>query len=234
MNTPPHADKARDAQAEYWEAVSDRRSADHPVVVAFAAGILRDLGPYLTAGAVLEVGCGNGFLSLPLSRKVALVGVDFSRHMLAANPIAGRVVGRAEALPFADGAFPLVFCQALLHHCPDPAAALAEMARVSSCYVIAHEPNRNHPAMAAFSLSRRVEWGALRLGPRRLRRLFEDAGLVVEASRVRGLILPNRLPRALLSLFAALDRRTSLARRCGFYRLVVGRKPAAGENPRLY
>jgi SAM-dependent methyltransferase len=51
------------------------------------------------------------------------------------------VAGDATRLPFADGAFDLVVCQALLINLPDPPAALAEFRRVSSDLVAAIEPD---------------------------------------------------------------------------------------------
>ncbi len=215
-------DQTEDRQSRYWESIGRRRDAGHPVVAAFAAGILRELAPYLQAGPVLDVGCGNGFLTLPLSRRGRAVGVDFAAEMLARNPVRTRVQGRAEALPFPDRSFPVVLCQGLLHHCPDPGAVVREMARVSSRYVIAHEPNRNNPAMAAFSLSKRVEWGALRFGATYLASLFEAAGLQLVENRVRGMILPNKTPEWLLGTARQLDEGRALPRMMGFYRWVVG------------
>lgn len=190
---------------------------------AFATGVLREILPFIAHEPVLELGCGNGYLTAPLAERGPVVGVDFSREMLARNPVAARVAARAEALPFGDGAFPAVFCQGLLHHCPDPAAVLREMARVSSRYVIAHEPNRNHPAMALFSLSKRVEWGALRFSRRYVESLFRLAGLTLCESHVRGMVLPNRVPAALADTAARVDR-SRLLRPLGFYLLVVGEK----------
>jgi len=57
---------------------------------------------------------------------IDLVG-DLAKNML------GRTfcpLGDAAALPFTDGAFDLVVCRAALHHFPDPAVQIAEMARV--------------------------------------------------------------------------------------------------------
>lgn len=216
---PPQPDR----QSRYWESIEERRPADHPVVLAFAEGVLAAILPHLQEGPVLEVGCGNGFLTRALARRLPVVGVDFSREMLAHNPTTGRIQARAEALPFPDGAFPVVLCQSLLHHCPDPAAVLREMARVSRCCVIAHEPNRNNPAMALFSLTKRVEWGALRFGRTFTENLFRQAGLRVVEHRVRGMILPNKTPAWLLPVAQRLDG-AGPAGVAGFYRLVVGEK----------
>ena len=87
---------------------------------------------------LLDVGCGTG----QASRRAAtfarsVVGVDLSAEMLReATLLAGHVDGvtfmraDAEALPFADASFTAVLCTNSLHHYPDPARALEEMARV--------------------------------------------------------------------------------------------------------
>jgi ubiquinone/menaquinone biosynthesis C-methylase UbiE len=87
---------------------------------------------------MLDVGCGTGQASrraATIARSV--VGVDLSTEMLReATLLAG---GRdevtfmradAEALPFADESFTAVLCSNSLHHYPDPARGLDEMARV--------------------------------------------------------------------------------------------------------
>jgi SAM-dependent methyltransferase len=80
----------------------------------------------------LDVGAGPAILSGELAHHVAeAVAVDTSAAMLAhAPPGVVTVVAEAERLPFEDGAFTLVTCAKTLHHVRDPAAVLAEMARV--------------------------------------------------------------------------------------------------------
>ena len=89
---------------------------------------------------VLDVGCGPGHRAAALAPLVAHVtGFDLTPAMLeqarALQAEAGLAnlaweQGDAAALPFADGAFSLVLSQAMFHHAADPAATLAEIARV--------------------------------------------------------------------------------------------------------
>ena len=94
--------------------------------------------------SILDVGCGTGELSRVLEEESSgeVVGVDADRGLLDAAPAdLPTVVGDATQLPFRNGAFDLVVCQALLINLPDPAAAVREFARVSDGAVAAIEPD---------------------------------------------------------------------------------------------
>lgn len=88
---------------------------------------------------VLDVGCGGGLVAEELARRGAEVtGLDLSAAALAtarAHAAAGGLSiryeqGRAEALPFADGAFQAVVCADCLEHVDDLERVVAEVARV--------------------------------------------------------------------------------------------------------
>ena len=82
---------------------------------------------------LLDVSCGTGRL-VHLGRELRAVGVDFSASAIyAARAQASNgafLVGDAEALPFADGAFDRVINLGSLEHYDAPARAVREMARV--------------------------------------------------------------------------------------------------------
>lgn len=85
--------------------------------------------------AALDVGCGEGRLCRKLSaRGFAPVGLDPTPELLARartlDPGGSFVEAGAEAMPFADNAFPLVISCLSLIDIPDYRAAIAEMARV--------------------------------------------------------------------------------------------------------
>ena len=82
--------------------------------------------PTLAPGAarVLEVGCGTGrWLAELAADGPRLTGLDFSAGMLAQAralaPAAALVQATAVALPFAPGAFDLIYAVNALHHFPD-------------------------------------------------------------------------------------------------------------------
>ncbi len=91
---------------------------------------------------VLDVAAGTGLVSRELAarKRVRVISLDASEPMLRsglpANDAAGLtppivpVLGRAEALPFPDGAFDAVTFTYLLRYVDDPEAVLRELARV--------------------------------------------------------------------------------------------------------
>ena len=81
---------------------------------------------------VLEIGAGSSPTLGVLTPRLG-VACDLSLPMLAtrrAVPEAPRVVANGQMLPFRDSAFDGVFCVNVLEHAPDPAALVAEAARV--------------------------------------------------------------------------------------------------------
>jgi SAM-dependent methyltransferase len=144
-----HDAAAREYDAK-WSISFDQRCIDY--VRERAERML----PRRRYGRVLEVGAGTGFLLLNLWSAGFIEeahATDLSPGMLgvcAAN--AARLgcavrtaAGDAECLPYADGTFDLVVGHAFLHHLPDYAGAIAEMARVlrpGGALLIAGEPTR--------------------------------------------------------------------------------------------
>ncbi len=89
---------------------------------------------------VLDVACGAGHVAEELAPHVhQVVGLDLTPALLQLGAQRLRQSGvrnvllqegDATRLPFIDGSFDLVVCRSALHHVPDPARAVAEMARV--------------------------------------------------------------------------------------------------------
>jgi SAM-dependent methyltransferase len=87
----------------------------------------------------LDVGCGEGYYTIPLARQAGLtVGADLSQSILRVfgslkNFPADRVRlvnGDVERLPFPDGSFDKILCSHVLEHVLDDRAVLAEIHRL--------------------------------------------------------------------------------------------------------
>lgn len=92
---------------------------------------------------ILDVGAGTGEFTRILREEspAEVIAVDADSGLLKAGQVEGSVAGDATALPFGDGTFDLVVCQALLINLPDPREAIREFLRVSNDLIAAIEPN---------------------------------------------------------------------------------------------
>ncbi len=118
---------------------------------------------------IVDLGAGGGWCSDMLQRlNRKSVAVDISLEMLRVSrerstsvPISA-VAGDFERLPFVDGAFDKAICLSALHHVPDMAAAVSEIARVltSKGVAVFSEPGAGHATMPA-SIAATQDYGVL-------------------------------------------------------------------------
>ena len=157
---------------------------------------------------LLEIGCGPGFLTGPLSDVVGpagAVGLDMSEELLAAaraivapaHPNVVFVQGNAYATGLADNAFDFVYSRLVYQHLSRPLDALQEAARVvrPRGHVCLMDIDDGflalHPCPPAFTrltqraLEAQAGNGGDRLVARKLPGLMRDAGLV--DIRMRGI-----------------------------------------------
>lgn len=126
-----------DANAEFWiEIIRNHRDKYREdltnTAVLNAIGATRGL-------AVLDAGCGEGYLSRKLAQEGAIVtGIDSSAELIKAartHELTDKLptsfdVGTVDSLPYDAGSFDLVLCNHLMNDLQDPAQALKEFARV--------------------------------------------------------------------------------------------------------
>ncbi|MGD0702371.1 MAG: class I SAM-dependent methyltransferase [Trebonia sp.] len=92
-------------------------------------------------GVAIDVGCGTGRALSPLREAVGPAGsvfaIDLTPEMLAAawpksvTAGAALILADARSLPFAEASADAIFAAGLVHHLPDSAAGLHELARVT-------------------------------------------------------------------------------------------------------
>jgi ubiquinone/menaquinone biosynthesis C-methylase UbiE len=116
--------------ASEWDRMRQRFFGDGVRRAAIAAA---QAAPGMT---IADVGIGTGFLAeAALDAGARVIGIDISDAMLAeaTRKFAGRPFdareGGVDALPLADGEVDAVVANMVLHHAPDPAGAIREMAR---------------------------------------------------------------------------------------------------------
>ena len=132
----PHPRETREffaPRAATWE---QRFPDDDPVYADAVARLGLRVGQ-----AVQDAGCGTGRALVPMrdavGRDGTVVGVDLTPEMLAAARDHGRLTVAAllladtRFLPLRDASVDAVLAAGLLPHLPDPAAGLAELARVT-------------------------------------------------------------------------------------------------------
>lgn len=104
----------------------------------------------LDRNRILDVGCGVGMYTGQFRRfspHVTGVEVDLAAGRQAAARLPDIVVAPAEALPFAQGSFDVVFSHEVIEHVADDRAAAAEMVRVAAPggRIVLFCPNRLYP-----------------------------------------------------------------------------------------
>jgi SAM-dependent methyltransferase len=115
--------------AQAWSEHWGRLAKPAREAVADAAGI--------GAGTrLLDAGCGTGeFLALAVARGASASGIDVSKDMLAVArrkaPEADLREGDVTTLPYEDDAFDVVTAFNVVQFTDDPAATIAELARVA-------------------------------------------------------------------------------------------------------
>jgi 2-polyprenyl-3-methyl-5-hydroxy-6-metoxy-1,4-benzoquinol methylase len=142
----------------------DKYGSTNSVVRRLMAGFEGTLERLFTQAApesVLDVGCGEGVLTFQWAEQLEerpVLGIDLADPKLQAEWQTRRRPNLefrelpAENLPFPDRSFDLAAAIEVLEHVPDPAATMAEMARVAARHLLVSVPRE--PLWRALNLAR--------------------------------------------------------------------------------
>ncbi|MEU0092760.1 class I SAM-dependent methyltransferase [Kribbella sp. NPDC006257] len=118
---------------ENYAAVATAYDGPWADVLAVHARAVADRLDLTQARRVAEIGCGPGRLLSHLEQlapQAEIIGADLTEAMLRKAPARfGRVVGDAQALPFAEDSLDAIVMPFVLFHLPDLPSALSEVRR---------------------------------------------------------------------------------------------------------
>jgi 2-polyprenyl-3-methyl-5-hydroxy-6-metoxy-1,4-benzoquinol methylase len=142
----------------------DKYGSSNPAVRRLMAGFhsaLDDLWRRAAPESVLDVGCGEGVLTVEWAERLAdgrVVGIDLDDPKLRVEwerrrrPNLEFRAEEASSLSFADGEFDLAAAIEVLEHVPAPEATLSEMARVARRWLLVSVPRE--PLWRALNVAR--------------------------------------------------------------------------------
>lgn len=191
-------DPVEAAKLGRWRALGARSKAAHVVALCSRAGV--------QPRSVVEIGCGDGALLHALAGAGLASRFDgFELSAPAARIAAERKIpgtGRIEAydgdhVPADDGAYDLAVVSHVLEHVPEPAALLAEAARVARHVLVEVPLEANQSAQRPRKRAEALRIGHIQVFSREdIRELAAAQGLQVMAE------LTDPLPRAHHAFFA--------------------------------
>jgi 2-polyprenyl-6-hydroxyphenyl methylase/3-demethylubiquinone-9 3-methyltransferase len=217
-----------DGDGDIWwdesSPLNSLRTAVNPGRVGYLKTVVERAG--LRSGSkALDVGCGGGLMAEEVAELgFVVVGVDPSAPSIATARTHAEASGlrieyrqaSGEALPFADGAFDLVYCCDVIEHVANPDLLIAESARVlrpGGVYVF-DTINRTIPSQVVM-IKLFQDWRPTRFMPRNLhdwRKFIKPSELLPLLER-HGLrnkeivgLSPSAAPPKLIGLLRAIHR----------------------------
>ncbi len=145
--------------------VYDKFNTQNPVAKRLMQGFkgaFKSLYLHAQPEAVLEVGCGEGYMLeyMQQLRPVPFVGMDIGMDVLqqAVKRTSQAQISLADAhrLPYPTDSFDLVVCCEVLEHVATPEVVVKELRRVTSKYIIASVPRE--PIWRMLNMARGAFW----------------------------------------------------------------------------
>jgi SAM-dependent methyltransferase len=149
----------------------DKYGSRNPIVRRLMTGFHGSLDELWDAAgpeSVLDVGCGEGFLTSEWAERLGhrrIVGVDLDDPKLKREwatrprPNLEFRAGEATSLSFDDDEFDMATAIEVLEHVPEPEATLSEMARVARRWLLVSVPRE--PLWRGLNVARGAYWGSL-------------------------------------------------------------------------
>lgn len=173
---------------------------------------------------VLDLGCGDGTYTLELAAQgpAVVVGLDPAAAAVQSAQAKARSLGLADRVQFemgdvyalgallADARFDTIVMRGVLHHLPDPARAIAQLAPFRGTLILL-EPNGNNPVLKILERFSRyhVEHEERSFSPGRIRGWLRLAGFTVRSTRVVNVVpmfCPDSMARVLNTLSPTVER----------------------------
>ena len=136
--------------AQPFGSIYDKRKPRDPLsrmIIQNFLGSVRGLIRGLEAQSILDVGCGDGWLTAHLLEarpQASVIAVDVSTALVdlvgILPPAVKVVVAAGEHLPFDRDAFDVVVASEVLEHLPQPDASIREISRVTRRYALLTVP----------------------------------------------------------------------------------------------
>lgn len=129
--------EAKEKTLRHFNETADDYTSTHDgrFVQPMYAPLLTEL-EHFNSGRLLDIGCGNGdFFGFVKDKGMELHGIDLAENMVKVaqeryGDIADIILADAENLPFQDGMFDIIICNASFHHYIRPKEVLTQMRRV--------------------------------------------------------------------------------------------------------
>lgn len=99
------------------------------------------LAPLGRLETALDFGSGDGFFASQLAARAAVDSITPVDVVERAHSYVKPQIYPGDKLPFADSSFELAYAVDVLHHCPTPMAALADLARCTRRYLLLKDHN---------------------------------------------------------------------------------------------
>jgi SAM-dependent methyltransferase len=226
--TEAYSEADPDAARDYgeWRALSARTKADHVVALCARAGLRPE--------RVVEIGCGSGSVLAELAGRgfaPRYHGFDLSEP--AIEIARGQGLRDAEFdvfdgahVPAGDGAYDVAVLSHVLEHVPEPAALLAEAARVAPWVLVEVPLEANRSAARPAKRAEAARIGHIQFFDRAAARaLCADAGLEIREELADPLGFAHHAFGA-----AGFKARARAALKAGVRRVAWRARPAAAER----